>query len=72
MELHRLLLAHGYNSAARPVPIHNLALEVNFVLALTQVIDMVQLLYLANYVDILEGTVRPDWICMRVLPLDRP
>ncbi len=45
MELHRLLMAHGYNSAARPVPTHSLALEVNFVLALTQVIDMVQLFF---------------------------
>ena len=44
MELHRLLLvSSSYNSAARPVPAHNISLEVNFVLALTQVIDMVNL-----------------------------
>ena len=41
MEVQRLVLGQGYNSAVRPVPSHNLSLQVNFVLALTQVIDMV-------------------------------
>ncbi len=25
-----------------------------------------------HYFLLFKGTVRPDWICMRVLPLDRP
>jgi hypothetical protein len=48
MELQRVLLA-GYNPAARPVPAHNISLQVNFVLALTQVIDMVNRVLLFYY-----------------------